>query len=141
MKVYKSKCCELTGSAKGEVMKLARKEYHVIQRISPRRTPYIKSKYFTKDKIFINNFWEHLNQKTPKERLRRLKLYSCAIDLLRNNTLTPETIFTRINMNINLHRFYGQTKNGNYFCVQVQENKRNNRKEFIPVFPVKNPNK
>ena len=141
MNAYKSKYNELPGSDKDEVMKLARREYHAIQRLSPRRIPYVKSKYFTKDKIFINNFWEHLNQKSPKERVRRLKLYHCAIDLLRNSTLTPETIFTHTNMDINLHRFYGQSKSGNYFCVQVQENKRNNRKEFISVFPVKNPNK
>jgi hypothetical protein len=141
MRIYKSKYSLLSGSDKHEVMKLARYEYHLIQKKTPRRVPYVRSKYFIKDKIFINNFWEHLNQKSPKERVKRLKLYPCAIDLLRNSTYTPDTIFSNTNMNINLHRFYGQTKQGNYFCVQVQENKRNNRKEFISVFPAKNPGK
>ena len=127
----------MPGSALNEVMRLARYEYHLIQKKTPRRVPYVRSKYFVKDKIFINNFWEHLNQKSPKERIRRLKLYACAIDPLRNNVYAPETIFSNVETDINLHRFYGQTKDGQLFCVQVKENKRNNRKDFISVFPAK----
>lgn len=137
MTVYKTKYRSLTGSSLSEVMKIARREYHVIQKKSPRRIPYIKSKYFTQDKIFINNFWDHLNQKPAKERVRRLKLYCCALDLLRNTKYTPVTIYTGLDKNTALHRFYGQTIAGTLYCVQVKENKRNNRKEFISVFPVK----
>ncbi len=139
MRVYGSKYGQIPTTSHSSVMRAARYEYHKIQKKTPRKVPYISSKYFIKDKIFINNFWEHLNQKSPKERVLRLKLYSCAIDLLRNSTIVPDTIFTDINKNINLHRFYGQTKSGSYFCVQVQESKRNNRKEFISVFPIKKP--
>lgn len=137
MKVYKSKYELLPGSDLQEVTKLARLEYHMIQKKTPRRVPYIRSKYFTKDKIFINNFWDHLNQKSPKERVRRLKLYPCAIDLLRNSSYTPDTAYTRVEPDLALHRFYGQTNDGQRFCVQIKENKRNNRKDFISVFPVK----
>jgi len=137
MQIYKSKYNKLGGSSLDEVIKLARREYHTIQKRTPRRVPYVRSKYFTKDKIFINTFWEHLNQKPPKERIRRLKFYMCAIDLLRSTTHVPETIYSNVDKNISLHRFYGQTINSEYFCVQVKEIKRTNRKDFISVFPVK----
>lgn len=141
MHVYKSNFSTLPGTSLAETMKAARKEYHHIQKRTPRRVPYVRSKYFTKDKIFINTFWEHLNQKSPKDRVRRLKLYTCAIDLLRNNTYAPESIYTNADKNAGLHRFYGQSGDGHYFCVQIKENKRSGRKEFISVFPVKNLNK
>ncbi len=138
MRLYKSKYNELPGTALDEIMKQARYEYHQVQKRTPRRVPYVRSKYFTKDKIFINNFWDHLNQKSPKERVARLKFYACAIDLLRNSTYAPDTIYSNVDMNVGLHRFYGQTKDGNYFCVQIKENKRNGRKDFISMFPIKN---
>lgn len=141
MRVYHSEYSQLPGSALGEVMKRARHEYHKVQKRTPRRVPYVRSKYFTKDKIFINTFWEHLNQKAPKERVRRLKLYLCALDLVRNTTYAPVTIYTNTNKDIGLHRFHGQTKDGQYFCVQIKEIKRTNRKDFISVFPVNKPGK
>jgi hypothetical protein len=137
MKVFKSKYGTLPGSDLEEVTKLARHEYHLIQKKTPRRVPYVRSKYFTKDKIFINNFWDHLNQKSPKERIRRLKLYPCAIDLLRHSVSTPATVYTNVEPNVALHRFYGQAKDDQLFCVQIKENKRNNRKDFISVFPIR----
>ena len=137
MKAYQSKFNKLSGSSLDELIKTARREYHILQKRTPRRAPYVRSKYFTKDKIFISNFWDHLNQKSPKERIRRLKLYNCGVDSLRNSNFAPDTIFSSKDLNSALHRFYGQTKNGEYFCVQVKENKRNNRKDFISVFPTK----
>lgn len=139
MRVYQSKYGKYSGSSLDELIGTARKEYHLIQKRTPRRVPYVRSKYFIKDKVFINNFWEHLNQKSSKERVARLKYYSCAIDLLRNNTVSPDTIYTYDNMNIGLHRFYGKTKDGEYFCVQVKENKRTGRKDFMSVFPTNKP--
>ncbi|MDZ7786484.1 MAG: hypothetical protein U5L95_05195 [Candidatus Saccharibacteria bacterium] len=55
MGVYKSKYGQLPGTDLKELTKLARAKYHAIQKRSPRRAPYVRSKYFTKDKIFINN--------------------------------------------------------------------------------------
>jgi hypothetical protein len=137
VKTYKSKYDELPGSSLDEILALARHEYHLIQKKTPRRVPYVRSTYFMKNKVFINNFWEHLNQKPPKERILRLKFYRCAIDLLRHSNVAPDTIFTYVDMNIGLHRFYGQTRSGHYFCVQVKANKRTGRKDFMSVFPVK----
>lgn len=85
MSVYKSRNKQLAGTSYNELIRIARYEYHLIQKRTPRRVPYIRSQYFTKDKVFINNFWEHLSQKSPKDRVRRLKLYNAAIELLRHS--------------------------------------------------------
>ncbi|MCA9342472.1 hypothetical protein KC950_00445 [Candidatus Saccharibacteria bacterium] len=63
MRVHKSKYGKLPGTSHKEVMKAARKEYHAIQKRSPRLQAYIRSAYFKKDKIFINIFWDHVKQK------------------------------------------------------------------------------
>ena len=73
-------------------------------------------------------------QKNRKDRTKRLKLYKAAIDLLRNGRDDPETIFQKNDLAILLHRFYGKTKDGVEFCVQVKEEKRTGRKDFMSVF-------
>lgn len=73
-------------------------------------------------------------QKHRKERMKRLKFYSAAIDLLRNTTSGSDMIFDAKNLDIMLHRFYGKTKDGHEFCVQVKEDKRSGRKDFMSVF-------
>lgn len=135
--VYKCKQDRLPGSSYKELIKLARREYHTIQSRSPRRIPYVRSAYFTKDKIFINNFWDHLSQKNAKDRVRRLRLYSCAIELIRNSKYTPLTLQNPNNIDETLHRFDGDTSSGDKFSVQIKENKKTNRKEFISCFPRK----
>lgn len=135
---YTSRYGLLPGSSLSEIVKLARREYHVIQKRTPRRVPYVRSKYFVKDKIFIGSFWDHTNKKSPQERVRRLKLYSCALDLLRNTTFAPETIHTNVDKDSSAHLFYGFTKDGARFCVRVKESKRTGRKDFTSVYPVKN---
>jgi hypothetical protein len=138
MKAYKSKTSLLPGSSYDEVLKLARKEYKKIENIT-KRQPYVRSTYFNKDKVFVSIFWTHLMQKHRKERMKRLKLYSAAIDLMRNSRCEPETIFSEDNLSILLHRFYGITKDGTEYCVQVKQNKRSGRKDFMSVFDRKNP--
>jgi hypothetical protein len=61
-------------------MAAARREYHLVQKRTPRRVPYIRSKYFKKDKVFLNTFWDHLKQKHPSEQAKRLKFYLAALD-------------------------------------------------------------
>ncbi len=138
MNVYRSKYGLLPGTSFTEVMAAARREYHAIQKRTPRRNPYARSGYFVRQKIFLNTFWDHLHQKHPADQARRLKYYSCAIDLIRNSRETPDTIFTRENLDILLHRFYGVSRDGLPFTVQIKENKRTNRKDFMSVFPSKN---
>lgn len=139
MKVYKSRYGQIPSSSHAPVMKAARLEYHKIQKRTPRRQAYVKSQYFKKDKIFINQYWEYLKQKRIGDQVRRTRLYVCAIDLIRHTTCAPDTIYNYENMNVEMHRFYGQTKDGLDFCVQIRGNKRTGRKDFMSVFPVSKP--
>lgn len=138
--MFRSKYSQFTGTSYAELMKKARQEYHHIQKRTPRRVPYVRSKYFTKDKIFINNFWDHLNQKSSKEKVRRLKLYACGIDLIRNSIVSPVSFQNPSNSDELLHRFQGISSDGQKYAVQIKDNKKTNRKDFISVFPIKNSN-
>ena len=137
MAIYQSKKAMISGSSLAEVIKRARYEYHVIQKKTPRRIPYIRSKYFVKDKIFINTFWEHLNHKGPQDKLRRLKLFACAIDLIRNSSNASEIAHNPNNSHEVLHRFFGISKDSMLFVVQIKEQKKTGRKDFVSVFPVR----
>jgi hypothetical protein len=117
-------------------MKLARREFHSIQKRTPRRQAYIRSKYFNKDKIFINQFWDHLSQKVREDKRRRLRFYACGIELIKNTAYSPETTQNPNNADELLHRFGGMTASGQLFYVQIKENKKNDRKDFMSVFPV-----
>lgn len=136
MKVYRSKYGLISGTDYGEVTKNARKEYAKVQKLT-KRQPYVRSTYFQRDKVFINIFWNHLAQKRKGEQISRAKLLLAAFDLLRNTTYEPETIFSRDNLGLMLHRFYGETKDGYEFYVQVKQDKRSGRKDFMSVFPAK----
>jgi hypothetical protein len=138
MRVYKSKAALLPGSSYDEVLLLARREHKKIEKLT-KRQPYVRSTYFKKDKIFISNFWAHLMQKHRKDRMKRLKFYSAAIDLMRNSRCEPETIFDKNDLSVLLHRFYGVTKEGAEYCVQVKQDKRSGRKDFISAFDKKPP--
>ncbi|MGH7237654.1 MAG: hypothetical protein ACREGF_03915, partial [Candidatus Saccharimonadales bacterium] len=132
MSAFKSKYGKLAGTTYDEAVRSARREYRTIQHLT-KRQPYVRSKYFDGDKVFINIFFNHLVQKRKGEQLQRAKLFLCAIDLLRNTTNSPQTIFKRANLNEILHRFEGFTKDGELFYVQVKQNKRTGRKDFMSV--------
>ncbi len=136
MAVYKSKYGLLPGTDYYEVLRNARQEYKAIQSRT-KRQPYVRSTYFGKEKVFINIFFNHLVQKRKGEQIKRAKLFLCAVDLLRNNTNDPKTIFSYQSLNEMLHRFEGVTKDGQRFFVQVKQNKRTGRKDFMSVFPAK----
>jgi hypothetical protein len=87
-KAYKVKTNAITGSDYKTVERKARASYNFVAK-QTKRTPYVKSKIFNKEKIFINLFWTHLNQKLKSTRRRRLKLFDCALDLLRNTNILP----------------------------------------------------
>jgi hypothetical protein len=133
MKQFESKYSLIPGTSYDEVVSFARKEHRKIANLT-KRQPYVRSNYFNKDKIFVSVFWDHLTQKHRKDRFRRLKLYNAAIDLLRNSHFEPDTIFKNDDLSSLFHRFYGVTKDGVEYCVQVKQNKRTGRKDFISVF-------
>lgn len=137
---YISKKAVLPGTSYDEVLAQARKEYKKIENLS-KRQPYVRSKYFAKDKIFLSTFWTHVMQKDRKVRTKRLELFNAAIDLLRNTHEAPETIFKKDDLSVLLHRFYGVSRDGVQFCVQVKQEKRTGRKDFMSVFDRKQPKK
>lgn len=106
----------LAGTDYKEVTKNARKEYLRVQRLT-KRQPYVRSKYFANDKVFINIFWNHLAQKRKGEQIARARLLLVAFDLLRNSLSEPDTIFSTKDKGNILHRFLGETKEGKLFYV------------------------
>lgn len=122
----------MPGSSYDEVLNTARKEFDKIKKITPNRSTYVRSTYFKKAKIFIAPlYWDHLMQEHRAKRMKRLKFYLGAIDLMRNSRCEPYTIIKHGDY---LHRFYGQTKEGVPFCVQVKQDKRTGRLDFMSVF-------
>lgn len=140
MAVFVSKHTLLPGSSYDEVVAHARKEFNTIRRLT-KRQPYVRSKYFRGDKIFMTVFWDHVMQKHRGDRMRRLKLYKAAVDLLRNSTIQPAIppIVDPTQKGILLYRFYGRTKDGVEYCVQVKQDMRSGRKDFMSVFDKKAP--
>lgn len=134
MDVYKSKYSLLSGSRYDELIKSARREYTRIAH-NTRRQPYLKSQYFGKSKVFVAMYWQHLGQKSRVHRMKRLKVFSAAIDLIRHTTHAPITKI--VNDDITYYRFLGQTSDGTFFYVQIKQDKKG-RKDFMSAFPVKN---
>ncbi len=141
-KVFKSKASSISGSSYNEVIGRVRKEEDKIRRLTMRR-PYVRSSYFVegknKSKVFIENFLPHIMQKGRKTRVKRLKLYNGAIDLLRNSRHEPEVILKSDLPAHILYKFHGVTKDGVQFCVQVKQHKRTGRKDFMSVYPKDSP--
>ena len=67
-----------------------------------------------------------------------LSIYS-SIDNSFINWFIQKLIFDNKDLSCLLHRFYGVTKDGKEFCVQVKQNKRSGRKDFILGFDRKHP--
>ena len=123
MKVYQTKVSPLPGSEYREVHSKALAIYRQIKKKTKRR-PYVRSAYFRKDKIFLDYFWQHIWQKNWRDRVRRLKYYPCALDLLKNSRMEP---ISKQNPNKSgeiLHRFAGVTRNKELFFIQVKEDKK-----------------
>ena len=134
MKVYQVKQSTYPGTDYEELHRPSRRLYNQIK-AQTKRQPYVRSQYFKKDKVFIELFWVHLNQKNRKARNRSLKFYGCGIELLRNSRHDPITKVNPNKPNELLHRFAGLTPNKELFYIQVKENKRTKRKDLMSIFP------
>lgn len=134
MILYKTKLKKIGGTSYKEVVKKARAAFHLIEKRS-KRIVYLRSVYFNKEKIFLNLFWEHLNQKPPRERIKRLKFLACAFDLIENSCNKPTSKPNPNHKKEILHRFGGMTKEGELFYVQIKENPKTKRKDLMSVFP------
>ena len=130
---FRVKSSKISGATYLDIERKARKSYQIIAHHT-KRIPYVRSAYWRKDKIFLNLFWTHLNQKYRAERKRRLKYFDCGIELLRHSTIEPETRDNPNGTNELVHRFSGQTADGQIFWVQVKENKRTGAKWLMSIF-------
>ena len=136
MITFKAKSLQLSGTGYKEVYKAAIEIYSGIEKRTKRR-PYLRSAYFHKQKIFFDYFWPHLLQKSFSERVRRLKLFPAAIELIRESRNHPLTAQNPSKETEVLHRFAGNAKDKKLFYVQIKENKRTGRKQLMSIFPAK----
>lgn len=133
MEYYQTKSKQLPGTEVSEVIETARLVYRQAVK-STRRRPYVRSVYFDKEKIFLDNFWPHLYQKSYSERSKRLRLLPCAIELIQHSRFAPSVQLNPNNHAEVLHRFYGRSKDGKLFGVQIKEDIKRGQKFFMSVF-------
>lgn len=134
MKIFRVKARKLAGSDYEEVYRKAYQIYKPLKNRT-RRRPYIRSAYFNKQKIFLRLFWEHLSQKFLRERVRRLKYFACALELMQHSRCEPVSKENVDRTSEILHRFEGETSDGEHFFVQIKEQKKDGGKWFMSVFP------
>ena len=138
MKTYQTKANKLSGSDFKEIHEKALDIYKIIKRETKRR-PYVRSAYFKKDKVFLQLFWNHLFEKQNwRDRVRRLKYFPCAIELIRKSKFEPTSKENPNKKSEILHRFAGITKDRDLFFVQIKEYKQSGEKWLISIFPPEN---
>jgi hypothetical protein len=135
MEVCTTKVKHLPGTSYREVYSQAKFLYKQIESKSKRK-PYVRSKYFKGEKVFLDYFWDHVGHKNPSDRLRRLRYYPCALDLIKNSKVKPEIIEKTSEI---LYRFKGKNGNGEFFYVQITQEKKSDKKHFLSVFPADGP--
>ena len=132
MNAYRTKAIPIKGTDEKERMQKARSFYRSVVRTA-RRRPYVRSAYFRKEKIFLGLFWAHLERKNTRDRMRRVRLLPCAIEVLTHSRIRPERRKNPNKPAERLYRFQGIAPDGTTFVVQIVE--RDKSKHFISVFP------
>jgi hypothetical protein len=130
---YQAKSKKVAGTSYGEVLKNAFRFYDEIKKKTKRR-PYVRSAYFKKEKVFLDYFREHIFQKSPKDRVKRLRYFKAAVELIqysKNAPVSKENIHKSSEI---LHRFAGLTKEKELFFVQIKEDKKK-KKYLMSCFP------
>jgi hypothetical protein len=135
MKPYKTKIKQLSGTDFKEIRKKSTGFYNEIKR-QTKKKPYVRSKYFKKEKIFLELFWGHFFETNYWDQTRRMKLFPCAIELIRNSDFAPVSKENVDKPSEILHRFAGITATNDLFFVQIKENKHTHKKWLISAFPV-----
>ncbi|MBI4067355.1 hypothetical protein HY407_03150 [Candidatus Gottesmanbacteria bacterium] len=134
---YKTKMGKIPGTSYQDVFKRSMEIYTQIKGKSKRK-PYIRSAYFGKQKVFFDYFWIHLWHKGGyKERVRRLKYFEAAIEVLKHSKNKPTSKFNPNKLSETLHRFTGPTEDNELFYVQVKEHVPSGKKFFMSCFPAK----
>lgn len=135
MQFYRTKNGKLSGVDYRDIHRKALVLYKTI-RSKTKRQPYIRSAYFNNEKVFIESFWRHLNDKKNfRDKMRRIKYFPCAIELIKKSRFQPISKENPNKKSEILHRFTGITKDGSSFFVQIKEDKKSGNKWFISVFP------
>lgn len=135
MKAYQIKSKAFHGTDYEEVYPQAAAVFKRIKDKNPRRQPNVRSPHFSNSKIFIGTFWQHLNQKSNPDRIRRLKFFGCGIELIRNSRFEPTTKKNPNKPNFLMHRFAGVTADKELFYVQIQENTKTGKRYLMSAFP------
>jgi len=135
MKTYKTKAIAFTGTSYKEVDKKATALYQQVKKRTKRR-PYVRSAYFSKDKIFLGLFWSHLRGKNYWDQTRRMKYFGCGIELIRKSRFEPISKENPNKLGEILHRFAGTTAKNELFFVQIKEDKQSGQKWLISIFPI-----
>lgn len=136
MTKYRCKSGKLSGSNFREIYRNAQLVFKTIKTRTKRR-PYIRSAFFKKEKIFFDFFWIHLRQKPFRVRVRRLRFFSCGVELIKQSALKPEMIPDPHDAQAILYRFFGSEGGVDVFCVQIKEDKKTGQKFWMSVFPIK----
>jgi hypothetical protein len=129
---YQTRSKKIAGTSYGEVMYGAMTIFDGIKKKTKRR-PYIRSAYFNKEKIFFDYFREHLFQKSNSERMKRLKFFRAAVELVKNSKNKPSIKVNPNNSGEIVYRFAGLTREREIFYVNIKEDKRK-RKYFMSCF-------
>lgn len=137
MKAYQTKTSKISGTDFHEIRRKSFGLYVEIKKKTKRR-PYIRSAYFSKEKIFLDIYWQHLfDQGNWRDRMRRLRFFPCAIELIRKSRFEPEAIKNPSRRSETLYRFAGITAEQEIFYVQIKENIQKGQKFLISTFPEK----
>jgi len=136
MNIFKVKNNKIPGTNYKEVKKIAL-DIFIISKLKTKRRPYIRSIYFNKEKIFFDYFWPHLFDKNYNDKIRRLKYFNCAVELMEKSRNKPDICQSLENKNEIFYRFYGETINKEIFCVQIKQNKKTGQKYFMSCFSKK----
>lgn len=135
MKAYPAKSPPISGTDFHEIRRQAFGLYEEIRCRSKRR-PYVRSAFFNKEKIFLDIYWQHLyDQRNWHDRMRRLRYYSCALELIQHSRFEPTSKENPNKRSEILYRFMGITKNQEVFYVQIKKDINTGQKFFMSVFP------
>src|SRR3989338_9964403 len=133
MQAYPVKSPPLSGTDFHEIRRQSFGLYQEIKRKSKRR-PHVRSAFFEKDKIFLEIYWQHLfDQSNWRDRMRRLRFYPCAIELIQHSRFEPTSKENPNNRSEIFHRFTGITRDHVIFHVQIKEDKNTDQKFLISI--------
>jgi len=130
-KYYQSRLPRISGTNYTEILAKARAIYRDLDIQTGHRNTYVRSEYFKKQKIFLKTYWDHFGDKRLSQRRQRIPYYAATIDLLKNTRVKPDELYEKEH---HLYRFFGITKDGHKFVVQVKAN-RKNEKYHMSSFP------